>query len=76
MSPEWQQPNNPLRIRYKVEQPLEAGGSLMYFIPILAFRVVDDQMDFLTINGTIIPALSRNVMYTDILLNGEWMHLS
>lgn len=83
MSPEtteWMQPIRPLRVNFKLN---ELAITDTYTIPaktmtiyVFAVRTVGDQVEYLTIDGTIILAKAPSLMYAETLIDRDWVHLS
>jgi hypothetical protein len=72
MSPEptgWMQPVRPLRILFKT------SDQDRHNVHILAVRTIGEQMEYLTIDGIFISALSRSVMYAETLIGNDWTRL-
>jgi len=67
---EWMQPIRPLRVLFKTS---EEDRHNVY---ILAVRTIGEQMEYLTIDGIFINALSRSVMYAEtMLVENKWTRL-
>jgi hypothetical protein len=72
MSPEpseWMQPIRPLRVLFKTS---EEDRHNVY---IFAVRTIGEQMEYLTIDGIFISALSRSVNHAETLIENNWTRL-
>jgi hypothetical protein len=67
---EWMQPIRPLRVLFKTSEEDR------HHVYILAVRTIGEQMEYLTIDGIFINALSRSVMYAEtMLVENKWTRL-
>jgi hypothetical protein len=67
---EWMQPIRPMRVLFKTS---EEDRHNVY---IFAVRTIGEQMEYLTIDGIFINALSRSVMYAEtMLVENKWTRL-
>ena len=72
MSPEpteWMQPIRPLRVLFKTSE------TDRHHVYIFAVRTIGEQMEYLTIDGIFISALSRSVNHAEILIENNWTRL-
>ena len=67
---EWMQPVRPLRVLFQIQE-----SDLRYHIYILAVRTIDDRCEYLSIDGVLLAAGSKSVMFAETLIDGEWMRL-
>jgi hypothetical protein len=67
---EWMQPIRPLRVLFKTSEEDR------HYVYIFAVRTIGEQMEYLTIDGIFINALSRSVMYAEtMLVENKWTRL-
>jgi hypothetical protein len=67
---EWMQPIRPLRVLFRTSEEDR------HYVYILAVRTIGEQMEYLTIDGIFINALSRSVMYAEtMLVENKWTRL-
>jgi hypothetical protein len=72
MSPdtEWMQPVRPMRVLFKTSE------TDRHYVYIFAIHIIDEyKMEYMTIDGICISALSKSVMYAEIFIDGEWTML-
>lgn len=72
MSPEpteWMQPIRPLRVLFKTSE------TQRHHVYIFAVRTIGEQMEYLTIDGLNLTAMSKSVMYAESLIDGQWTSL-
>ena len=72
MSPEpteWMQPIRPLRILFKT------SDEDRHYIYIFAVRTIGFQMEYLSIDGIFISALSRSVNHAETMIENNWTKL-
>ena len=72
MSPEpteWMQPIRPLRVLFKTSE------TQRHHVYIFAVRTIGEQMEYLTIDGLNLTAMSKSVMYAETLIDGQWTSL-
>ena len=72
MSPEpteWMQPIRPLRVLFKT------SDEDRHYIYIFAVRTIGFQMEYLSIDGIFISALSRSVNHAETLIENNWQKL-
>ena len=72
MSPEpteWMQPIRPLRVLFKT------SDEDRHYIYIFAVRTIGFQMEYLSIDGIFISALSRSVNHAETLIENNWVKL-
>jgi hypothetical protein len=72
MSPEpteWMQPIRPLRVLFKT------SDEDRHYIYILAVRTIGFQMEYLSIDGIFISALSRSVNHAETMIENNWTKL-
>ena len=72
MSPEhseWMQPIRPMRILFKT------SDEDRHHVYIFAVRTIGEQMEYLTIDGIFISALSRSVNHAETLIENNWTRL-
>ncbi len=66
---EWMQPIRPMRVLFKTS---EEDRHNVY---IFAVRTIGEQMEYLTIDGIFISALSRSVNHAETLIENNWTRL-
>ena len=72
MSPElseWMQPIRPMRVLFKTSE------TQRHNVYIFAVRINGENMEYLTIDGLLITAMSKSVMYAETLIDGQWTSL-
>jgi hypothetical protein len=72
MSPEhseWMQPIRPMRVLFKTSEENR------HHVYIFAVRTIGEQMEYLTIDGIFISALSRSVNHAETLIENNWTRL-
>ncbi len=72
MSPEhseWMQPIRPMRVLFKT------SDEDRHHVYIFAVRTMGEQMEYLTIDGIFISALSRSVNHAETLIENNWTRL-
>jgi hypothetical protein len=72
MSPdtsEWMQPVRPMRVLFKTSE------TQRHNVYIFALRTIGENMEYLTIDGLHITAMSKSVMYAETLIDGQWTSL-
>ena len=72
MSPEpteWIQPIRPLRVLFKT------SDEDRHYVYILAVRTIGYQMEYLSIDGIFISALSRSVNHAETMIENKWTKL-
>jgi len=74
MSPEkittdWMQPIRPMRVLFKTSE------TARHHVYIFAVRTIGEQMEYLTIDGIFISALSKSVMYCETMIENSWTRL-
>ena len=72
MSPElneWMQPIRPLRVLFKT------SDENRHYVYIFAVRTIGEHMEYLTIDGIFISALSKSVNHAETLIDGHWLRL-
>ena len=72
MSPEhseWMQPIRPMRVLFKT------SDEDRHHVYIFAVRTIGEQMEYLTIDGIFISALSRSVNHAETLIENNWTRL-
>jgi hypothetical protein len=72
MSPEtteWMQPIRPMRVLYRI------SDEKRHYVYIFAIRTIGENMEYLTIDGIFISALSRSVNHAETLVDGHWLRL-
>ena len=67
---EWMQPIRPMRVLFKTSE------TARHHVYIFAIHIIDEyKMEYMTIDGICISALSKSVMYAETLIDGEWTML-
>ena len=66
---EWMQPIRPLRVLFKT------SDEDRHHVYIFAVRTIGEQMEYLTIDGIFISALSRSVNHAETLIENNWTRL-
>jgi hypothetical protein len=72
MSPEpteWMQPIRPLRVLFKTSEDSR------HHVYIFAVRTIGEQMEYLSIDGIFISALSKSVNHAETLIENHWTRL-
>jgi hypothetical protein len=72
MSPEtteWMQPIRPMRVLFKTSE------TQRHHVYIFAVRTIGEQMEYLTIDGLHLTAMSKSVMFAETLIDGKWTSL-
>ena len=72
MSPEpteWMQPIRPMRVLFKTSEENR------HYVYIFAVRTIGEQMEYLTIDGLNLTAMSKSVMFAETLIDGKWTSL-
>jgi hypothetical protein len=72
MSPEpteWMQPIRPLRVLFKT------SDEDRHYIYVFAVRTIGFQMEYLSIDGIFISALSRSVNHAETMIENNWTKL-
>ena len=71
MSPdsEWMQPIRPMRVLFKTSEENR------HYVYIFTVRTIGEQMEYLTIDGIFISALSKSVNHAETLIDGQWTSL-
>jgi hypothetical protein len=72
MSPEpteWMQPIRPLRVLFKT------SDEDRHYVYIFAVRTIGEHMEYLSIDGIFISALSRSVNHAETLIENNWTRL-
>jgi hypothetical protein len=67
---EWMQPVRPMRILFKTSE------TDRHHVHIFAVHIIDEyKMEYMTIDGICISALSKSVMYAETFIDGQWAML-
>jgi hypothetical protein len=66
---EWMQPVRPIRVLFK------SSEEHRHYVYIFAIRTIGENMEYLTIDGIFISALSRSVNHAETLIDGHWLRL-
>ena len=66
---EWMQPVRPLRVLFKT------SDTDRYYVYIFAVRTIGEHMEYLTIDGIFISALSKSVNHAETLIENNWTKL-
>ena len=66
---EWMQPVRPLRVLFK------SSEESRHYVYIFAVRTIGENLEYLTIDGIFISALSRSVNHAETLIESHWMSL-
>jgi hypothetical protein len=66
---EWMQPIRPMRVLFKTSE------TQRHNVYIFAIRTIGENMEYLTIDGLFMTAMSKSVMYAETLIDGEWTSL-
>ena len=67
---EWMQPLRPMRVLFKTSEEDR------HYVYIFAIHIIDEyKVEYMTIDGICISALSRSVMYAETLIDGHWLRL-
>ena len=72
MSPEtteWMQPIRPMRVLFKTSE------TQRHHVYIFAVRTIGEQMEYLTIDGLYLTAMSKSVMFAETLIDEKWTSL-
>jgi hypothetical protein len=72
MSPEaseWMQPVRPMKVLFKTSEENR------HYVYIFAVRTIGEQMEYLTIDGIFISALSKSVNHAETLIENNWTRL-
>lgn len=72
MSPElseWMQPIRPMRVLFKTSE------TQRHHVYIFAVRTIGELMEYLTIDGLHLTAMSKSVMFAETLIDKEWTSL-
>ena len=72
MSPEpteWMQPIRPMRVLFKTSEENR------HYVYIFAVRTIGEQMEYLTIDGLYLTAMSKSVMFAETLIDEKWTSL-
>lgn len=72
MSPEpteWMQPIRPMRVLFKTSE------TQRHHVYIFAVRTIGEKMEYLTIDGLHLTAMSKSVMFAETLIDGKWTSL-
>ena len=72
MSPEaseWMQPVRPMRVLFKTSEENR------HYVHIFAVRTIGERMEYLTIDGIFISALSKSVNHAETLIENNWTRL-
>jgi len=66
---EWMQPVRPMRVLFKTSE------TARHHVYIFAVRTIGEQMEYLTIDGIFISALSKSVNHAETLIENNWVRL-
>jgi hypothetical protein len=66
---EWMQPIRPMRVLFKTSE------TQRHNVYIFAIRTIGENMEYLTIDGLLMTAMSKSVMYAETLIDGQWTSL-
>jgi hypothetical protein len=66
---EWMQPIRPMRVLFKTSEENR------HHVYIFAIRTIGEQMEYLSIDGIFISALSRSVNHAETLIENNWTRL-
>ena len=66
---EWMQPVRPMRVLFKTSE------TARHHVYIFAVRTIGEQMEYLTIDGIFISALSKSVNHAETLIENNWTRL-
>jgi hypothetical protein len=66
---EWMQPIRPMRVLFKTSE------TQRHHVHIFAVRTIGEQMEYLTIDGIFISALSRSVNHAETMIENNWTKL-
>ena len=66
---EWMQPIRPMRVLFKTSEENR------HYVYIFAVRTIGEQMEYLTIDGIFISALSKSVNHAETLIENNWTRL-
>jgi hypothetical protein len=66
---EWMQPVRPMRVLFKTSE------TQRHHVHIFAVRTIGENMEYLTIDGLYLTAMSKSVMFAETLIDGKWTSL-
>jgi hypothetical protein len=66
---EWMQPVRPMRVLFKLSE------TQSHRVHIFAVRTIGENMEYLTIDGLCLMAMSKSVMFAETLIDGKWTSL-
>jgi hypothetical protein len=66
---EWMQPVRPMRVLFKTSE------TIRHHVYIFAVRTIGEQMEYLTIDGIFMSAMSKSVMYCETMIENNWVRL-
>ena len=66
---EWMQPIRPMRVLFKTSE------TQRHHVHIFAVRTIGEQIEYLTIDGIFISALSRSVNHAETMIENNWTKL-
>jgi hypothetical protein len=66
---EWMQPVRPMRLLFKTSE------TNRHHVYIFAVRTIGEQMQYLTIDGIFMSAMSKSVMYCETMIENNWTRL-
>ncbi len=66
---DWQQPQLPMRFLFRGDPT-----STLHYV--LAWRVNEDGLRYMTIDGMDIATSSPHMMFAEVCINGQWAHIS
>ena len=66
---DWMQPIRPMRVLFKTSEDRR------HHVYIFAVRTIGEQLEYLTIDGIFISALSRSVNHAETLIENNWTML-
>ena len=69
LTSEWMQPVRPMRVLFKTSE------TNRHHVYIFAVRTVGEQMEYLTIDGIFMSAMSKSVMYCETMIENNWVRL-